>query len=134
MRRIFEAYELYAQARQLPKNNATQQRERSVRMQAALKQAAQVPLGIAEQSLQLLRVGERLVEIGNAQLVSDVGVGALAAHAALESAVLNVHINLGYLKDEHFVEETDAHLLQLVDDGNRLTKDILARVHTAMSA
>jgi len=129
-----EAYEAYSQARRLPKDKAQQQEERKMRMQQALRQAAQVPLRTAEASLQVIRVGARLVEIGNTQLISDVGVGVLAAHAALESAALNVRINLRYVKDESFAAEASEHLQEMLTEGDDLTKAILVRVRAGMSS
>jgi len=43
-----------------------------------------------------------MAEKGNPASVSDVGVGALATHACIEGAALNVRINLAQLKDEKF--------------------------------
>jgi len=43
-------------------------------------------------------------------LISDVGVAAALLGGALEGAVLNVEINLAFLKDSALVAETRAHL------------------------
>ena len=48
----------------------------------------------------MLTLAERLAPIGSRNAISDVGVGALLAVAALRGAVLNVQINLPYLDAE----------------------------------
>jgi formiminotetrahydrofolate cyclodeaminase len=43
-------------------------------------------------------------ELGNRWAVSDAGVGALLAEAAMHAALLNVEINLASIDDQSFVE------------------------------
>lgn len=126
------AYNEYSAAARLPKADAQQQEHRQARMQQALKQAAQVPLKTAVASLELLCRADELARIGNRGLISDVGVAVYAAQAALESAALNVRVNLKYIRDEGFVTETQARLRALREEGTERARTILAAVGAEM--
>jgi glutamate formiminotransferase/formiminotetrahydrofolate cyclodeaminase len=93
------AYARVAEAMKLPKSTDEEKRARGERMQAALLGAARVPLQVAGASRRLLEACERGLENAPAAAVSDIGVGALMAEAALRGAALNVKINLASLKD-----------------------------------
>ena len=63
-----------------------------------LKRATEAPLACARACAEAVRLTERAVEHGNLNVISDVGVGVVAAWAALRSAALNVHINAPQMK------------------------------------
>jgi formiminotetrahydrofolate cyclodeaminase len=54
-------------------------------------------------------------EKGFAGVVSDAGVGVLAAHSALRSAALNVYINAPSLKDRAYATAATAEIQTLLD-------------------
>jgi glutamate formiminotransferase len=72
---------------------------------AALKQATSVPLGVAERSREVLRIAEALKPITNPNMKSDLVTAAALAHAAIEGALANVEINLESLKDAEFASQ-----------------------------
>jgi len=86
----------------LPKESAEEKAARSATIEAATKYAAEVPLKVMETALKSYQLLSEMVEKGNPNSISDVGVGALATRACVEGAALNVRINLGQLKDEKF--------------------------------
>jgi formiminotetrahydrofolate cyclodeaminase len=78
---------------------------------AALKQATSVPLGVAENVVEVARIATNLKPITNPNMKSDLTTAIALAKAALEGALANVEINLESLqkdspKDESFVIET----------------------------
>ncbi|MCU1308605.1 MAG: Formiminotransferase-like protein, partial [Acidobacteriaceae bacterium] len=73
---------------------------------AALKLATSVPLGVAEKAREVAGLVEGLKPISNPNMASDLTVAAALARAAIEGALANVEINLQSLKDEKFVTET----------------------------
>jgi len=73
---------------------------------AALKQATSVPLGVAERAAEVARIAQDLSPITNPNMKSDLTTAVALAQAALTGALANVEINLGSLKDEQFVAET----------------------------
>jgi glutamate formiminotransferase/formiminotetrahydrofolate cyclodeaminase len=62
---------------------------------AALRQATSVPLGVAERAAEVARIAESLKPITNPNMASDLTTGIALAGAALTGAMSNVEINLG---------------------------------------
>ena len=80
---------------------------------AALKQATSVPLGVAENVVEIAQIAANLKPITNPNMKSDLTTAIALAKAALEGALANVEINLDSLKDEGFVAETRKRALTL---------------------
>ena len=91
----------------LSKSNETEKQTRSQAIQAATQYAVEIPLRTMRLSLQSMNLIAKMAEIGNPNSVSDAGVGALAARAAVYGAFLNVKINLSGLKDADYVQKTN---------------------------
>jgi glutamate formiminotransferase len=77
----------------------------------ALRQAASVPLGVAERAAEIARMATELKPISNPNMASDLITSIALAGAAIEGALANVAINLDSMKpesaeDETFVSET----------------------------
>lgn len=94
------AYTILSEAYKLPKNTENEIKLRNEKIQAALKNAMSVPCRIFEISVDVLPVADRLSEIGNKNLLSDVTCGVSLLRAGIESAKVNIDVNLKYLKDE----------------------------------
>ena len=84
----------------MPKETEDEKKVRAEKMQESLIEAAKVPLRVAYKCLDILSLSKEVAEKGNINVVSDAGVAVLIAEAALESAILNVKINLRMIKDE----------------------------------
>ena len=72
---------------------------------AALRQATSVPLGVAERAREVAEIAESLRPITNPNLKSDLTTSIALAHAAIQGALANVEINLDSLKDPNFAGE-----------------------------
>ena len=68
---------------------------RTESIQAALKEATEVPLTCAKLCRQVIDLSESAAKKGNTNVISDAGVALLAGYAGLRSAALNVYINIG---------------------------------------
>jgi len=122
------AFNPVAAAYALPKGTEEEKKARSAAIQAALQQAAKVPLAVARLALDVLELDERLFPISNVNVVSDIGVSVLLAHAALEGAALNVEVNLASIKDEAFNEDFRRQLEPLRVRGLEIKKRLLEQV------
>jgi glutamate formiminotransferase/formiminotetrahydrofolate cyclodeaminase len=74
-------------------------------IEAALKQATSVPLGVAEKAKEIERIAEKLVPISNPNMKSDLTTAKALAEATIQGALANVEINLESIKDAGFVAE-----------------------------
>lgn len=91
------AYDAVVSARRLPKESESERAARATALRGAMLDAAHVPLRTAVVAGEVLQLAERIAPIGNRNAVSDAGVAAHLAAAALRGALLNVRINLPYL-------------------------------------
>jgi formiminotetrahydrofolate cyclodeaminase len=73
---------------------------------AALKQATTVPLGVAERAREVGDLAAKLGPITNPNMKSDLTTASALARAAVEGALANVDINLASIKDAEFVGVT----------------------------
>lgn len=92
----------------MPRATAEEKSARTAALQEALRGATEVPFSIADKSLILLQLVKPVAEKGNNNVVSDAASAAHLAFAAALSALVNVHINLKYIKDSAYVEEWQA--------------------------
>jgi formiminotetrahydrofolate cyclodeaminase len=69
-----------------------------------------VPLQTARLCADVVRLAEDAAPILNGAVISDVLVGAILAQAALESAALNVEINVGSMTDAAAASEFSSGL------------------------
>lgn len=98
-----ESYNSVMQAYKLAKTLSTQEGEASI--EAALKQATSVPLGVAEKAREISRIAAGLQATTNPNMKSDLITAQSLAQAATTGALANVEINLTSLKDAGFVAE-----------------------------
>ena len=75
-------------------------------IEAALKQATNVPLSVAQRAREVMTVSELLGPITNPNMKSDLTTATALGRAAMEGALANVEINLESIKDQGFVTET----------------------------
>lgn len=100
-----EAFNGIMNAFGMPNQTEEEIAARNDAIQVATLFAAEVPLRTMQASMQAFDICRAMAEKGNPASVSDAGVGALAARAAVHGAGLNVRINAAGLKDR---EKADA--------------------------
>src|SRR6202167_5253257 len=74
-------------------------------IEASLKLATGVPLGVAEKAHEVAQITEGLFAISNPNMRSDLTTARALAQAAITGALANVEINLASLKDPVFAAE-----------------------------
>jgi formiminotetrahydrofolate cyclodeaminase len=123
-----EAYGKVVEGQALPKDSPEQVAERDRHIQAALAESVRVPLRVAVLAADAVALCEPIAERGNQRLISDAGVAALLADAALRSAALNVRVNLGNLRDEKLVSESRAAIARLLASAAEVKPRVMALV------
>lgn len=117
-------YARVAEAMKLPRTNDAEKAARTERLQTALLAAARVPLELAKTGRRLLDACERGLKTAPDAAVSDIGVAALMAEAALRGAAMNVMINLSALKDRGQVKALSEDLDRALDGADAQRKRI----------
>lgn len=96
----------------LPKETDEEKVVRNKKITDNTIKAMKAPYDLTVECLKFYDNIDIAVKYGNKMLLSDAGVAALFLHAALESAVMNVKINLNSLRG---VMDTDKVILELED-------------------
>lgn len=116
----------------LPKQSDEEKKIRSKKIQEGYKAALEIPLKVAEDSYKIYMHVKVAAELGNKNAISDAGVAALMLQASIESAILNVKINLSSIKDETYKEEVTSRCKELVQCGREKRDEVLAIVHESI--
>lgn len=116
----------------LPKSTDEEKKARSAAIQAATKEAIAIPFQVMEQAYAALPVIEAMVREGNPNSISDAGVGALCARAALRGAWMNVRINASGLKDKEWLAGILAQGEAMALEADEIERRIIALVEEAM--
>jgi len=109
-----KAFNNFMATYKMPKETEDEKKIRTEKIQESLIEAAKVPLKVAYKCLEVLSLSKEVAEKGNINVISDAGVAALMAEAALESAILNVKINLIMIKDEKVKKELSSSLKEIL--------------------
>lgn len=119
-------------AYRLPKTNDEEKSRRAEAIEANLRAATETPLACARACSEVVDLAERTAEKGFAGVVSDAGVGVLAANSALRSAALNVYINVPSLKDRSFAAAATAEIDTLLDRCARKSEAVFELVRSRL--
>ncbi|MCK4719773.1 cyclodeaminase/cyclohydrolase family protein, partial [bacterium] len=90
---------------------------------------AETPKATARYIHQAMKMGMEIARKGNVNVLSDAGVGMSCLMTGLMSALMNIAINLGGLKDESYVSQMREEMAFLKIEGIRLTHEVLDYVY-----
>lgn len=90
-----EAFAAVLDAYRLDKGNP----DRANHIEAALRAAAQVPADVIAAAGEVIGLAERLLPIGNPNVITDAAAAAAAASAAIVTSRVNIEINLASAQD-----------------------------------
>jgi methenyltetrahydrofolate cyclohydrolase len=127
-----DAYGAVMSAYRMPKGTDEEKTTRTKAIQAALEEAARVPLSVAEAGVDLLAIAEIVVTDGNTNAVTDGAVAALMARSSVLAALLNVRINLSSIKDESLVSEMRVKADELEKKATEKEWEILSLADSIM--
>lgn len=119
-----EVFAPLAAAYGLPAGTEEERAEKDRVMEENLRAASLVPMEMMEVSLKILEILEFLGEKGSRMAVSDVGVAAQMARAALNGAIMNVYINTKSMKDRKTAEEWNRKAQDMAAAGSALADRI----------
>ena len=114
----------------------TTEKERAIKaevMEKALRVACVPPYKMMETLNKVIDLLDELGHIGSRIALSDVGVGAAFAGAALKGASLNVFINAKSMADREYADDLVARTQALLDEGCKKADDTFQTVMEAVS-
>ena len=126
------SYSAVGAAYALPRGSDAEKAARQARIQEALKGATDVPLRTVALAARVVELCAHIVDGANTNAISDVGVGALSARAALDGAALNVKINLALIKDEEFKAVTAARMEGYLNATHPLVDEVTRKVEASI--
>jgi glutamate formiminotransferase/formiminotetrahydrofolate cyclodeaminase len=104
----------------LPKTTGEEKEIRKKAIQEATRKAIEIPFSVMQNAHASMEVIKAMAEKGNPNSVSDAGVGALCARAAVIGAFMNVRINASGYDDKKFVDE-------IIATGKKIETETIAR-------
>jgi methenyltetrahydrofolate cyclohydrolase len=128
-----KAFDAVMGAYGMAKETDQQKVARDKAIQAALKQATDVPMRCCHAAREVIDLAAIAADKGNLNVISDAGVGVLAAYAALRSAALNVFTNARMINDKTFAEAKLKELNQLLAGAEAATEKAYGTVRGKLS-
>lgn len=120
-----KSFDRVLDAWKLPKDA---EEEKAIREKAVLegyKYASSVPLRISKLCIEALKLQKNIAKYGNINAITDQGIGSLLLASSGESALLNVIINIKYIKDEDLVRELNLEVENCKREINALKEEML---------
>jgi glutamate formiminotransferase / formiminotetrahydrofolate cyclodeaminase len=127
------AFNAIMDAFQLPKNTPSEKTARAAAIESATRYAIETPLKTMQLAIAAFDSVKAMVEQGNPNSVTDAGVGALCARAAVHGAGLNVLVNTTGLKDKAFAGQAVQQAHAWMAEADLLEKEIMALVAEKIS-
>lgn len=122
------AYGELAACLKMPRASEQERQERRAAIQEHLVQAALVPLEISERAMVVAGICERIAEIGNVNVLSDIAAAAMLAASAGTAAAWMVRVNLKGLQDGRAVEALSQRLSKALDQLTSRCQQVTERV------
>jgi formiminotetrahydrofolate cyclodeaminase len=132
--RDMEAFDLFVKAWRMPKDTPAEKAAKDEANEKAAQNASMVPLEISKVCLEIVKLSVKLAPFGNKSAISDVGVAAYLAEAAMKAAMLSVDINIPGLKTKSFADMLIAERARLFAEAEDLKVLALADVKKRMAA
>jgi formiminotetrahydrofolate cyclodeaminase len=123
-----KSFNAVIKAFRLPRNSEKERLHRVKEIQKAYQNATLTPQLVCERSLQLLEYSKTLILKGNPNAISDAGVAAFLADAALAGGLLNIGINLVAVTEKNFAKKMNFLMRKWARKRNDLMKAILMKL------
>jgi formiminotetrahydrofolate cyclodeaminase len=94
------AFGAVGEAYGLPKATDEEKAARSAAIQEATLGAAEPPIQVGRVAMRIVTIADEMVEPANPNVLSDVGVAAATARAALSGSITNITVNAAFLTDD----------------------------------
>jgi len=128
-----EFFEPLSKAYAMPSDTEEEKRVKNETLQKCLMAACSAPMETLKFSYDAILLHEEAVNISSKNIISDVGVGVQLLKAAMNSAYLNVLINLNSIDDEYYAKAMKEEAERLLEEGERIADEVYEQVVTILS-
>ena len=122
------SFDAVIQALRLPRNSEKERLRRIKEIQKAYQKATRTPQLVCQLSLHLLEYSKTLILKGNPNAISDAGVAAFLADAALAGGLLNISINLVAVTEKRYSKKMNLLMRNWARKRNQVMKTILKKL------
>jgi len=126
------AFNSLMEAFRMPKESDEEKKARSAAIERATLRAIESPLNTVRVANAQFEMLFEMADKGNPNSVSDAGVGAVCALAAVEGGWMNVMINLSGLKDKTLAEKINSEADALFENAKEQKARIVQLVRSKM--
>lgn len=127
-----KSFNEFMKALKMPKDTFKQITERQQAMADATLYSIKVPYKTATLSLEAMKELDFLVDNGNQNAITDIGVGTLMLCTGLEGAILNVKVNLMSLENKELAKKYADSCSEMLEQGKEIRDNILNKVHSSI--
>ena len=119
-------------AYQRPSGSEAERSTRSDAIQEAVFRASAPPQALIRLATEIIELSDELVDFSNPNVISDVAAAAEAARAAVATALITLHINIGAIRDAGTQEDLRAeaeraeHAIDLAQTVSRRVREKVA--------
>jgi len=124
------AFEGLMDSYKLPKGSEEEVGFRNKEIEINTIKALEAPLNLARKALELYKEIEIGVKYGNKGAISDAGVSAILTHSTIESAIMNVKINLAYLTNEEFKASVNNEIDNIIKESIEKKEMFVGKVYS----
>jgi len=120
-----KSFDAVIEAYRLSKESKEELMRRNKAIEKAYKNATLIPRLVCEKSIKLMEFSKILINGGNQNAISDVGVAALLADSAFKGGLLNINVNLRSIKEKNFLRKMKFLLKQSEKKRDMLMNEII---------
>lgn len=113
-----EAFNALMDCYKLPKETCEEKNLRSEKINECTLGAMMVPLELSKKALKFFENVQFAAKYGNKNLISDAVVSAIMLSACIDSSIVNVEINLRFLKDKDLAAKVEEEILNIRNKSN----------------
>ena len=124
-----ESFNEFMKAIRLPKGSEEQIKYRNSAIQEATLFSIDVPFKTSKECLKALSIIEYILEYGNQNAITDIGVGTLMLYTGVEGAILNVKVNLSSLENEELKNYYSNQCEDILRKANLIKDNIISSIH-----
>ncbi len=127
-----EAFNMIMAAFKLPKETDEEKKHRSNKIEEATIVAIDVPYEVASSGRDLLHALDILLQYGNKNCLSDLGVSGLLLHTTIIGAVMNMKINLPGISCEDLKAKYQKEIDDLTEFSNKEVLGFVNKVNNKL--